>query len=842
MDDLGRETFLQTTLEGGSARVALFVGAGISLDSGLPNFFAFGKHVCEYVTGKFEYSDGLQRVGVLIENEINSIVADLRPEVLLQTLHDELGDNIFDFYEWLDGASPNPNHFYLARAIMQGHIVLTTNIDNLIETAYTNLTGTALTPVVSPEEFEQLAADSNWLSEEPSTAAGRGVGRLLKLHGSIDSKAAETDRYSSIRFLLNQVGNGLTPGMKNVLQKCLVKLDIAFLGYSGCDHFSIHPILRETKTNRKAYWFWFDDKMQSLLSSKKTFSDIRDAIGKIVTIEGKSFADIRRGMEEYSTCDILAAREDSCRVSGHTSEVVAKVLNMPRLFAQRKPGPIPAWTETLTPYEWHICAGALYGVAHNVPQSQRFCSIAYSLATSDVQRARVHLCMGRNYMLDNTPPSNKQAVMHLTRAIAMYDACEGTDITKYPFPVLNARLILVETYTRMHDYPAALSVLDPTQEFVVQYMQREGHALSLADALNMREVRARIHRFYGLCIGLSGDPSHAQSRMAEMGTTDVFSTALAHMHKSLDFISSTGFVAGRAAALNYLGLLYSGAAEEHNSLRLLQQAETYLRQAFEINVWTGNARGCFQHLRNLGLVHIKLANFAGTDSSEEASISGNTPSPIPASPEVDTAATVEAKSSAAPTEGEPPSSSAPMPASLPATIAAPKPRRGRSPKVRYLNEALKDFRSASSFLERMPSGCALGEVMEAKFRTGEVLLRLGQKSEADGVLDGVLIMRKDQGDWHNQARTLELLLQTSDDEKVLRERADVIRKIYTMVLSSTECLGAFTKYPIQYKNAVSIVERALQTMSGLLMQGYDVSEDLMHDLTTIQAQLNALRL
>ena len=68
-------------------------------------------------------------------------VSELRPEVLLQTLHEVYGGQIFDFYDWFNGAKPSTNHFILARVLREGGLVLTTNIDVLIELAYEELYG-----------------------------------------------------------------------------------------------------------------------------------------------------------------------------------------------------------------------------------------------------------------------------------------------------------------------------------------------------------------------------------------------------------------------------------------------------------------------------------------------------------------------------------------------------------------------------------------------------------------------------------------------------------------------------------------------------------------------------
>lgn len=108
--------------------MAFFVGAGISINSGLPNFWAFGKHIIDSVTGRLVVDEEILRGNVLTDAEVISLVNELRPEVLLQALFDEFGERVFDFYDWLECDEPNPNHEFLARAIETGHLVFTPNV------------------------------------------------------------------------------------------------------------------------------------------------------------------------------------------------------------------------------------------------------------------------------------------------------------------------------------------------------------------------------------------------------------------------------------------------------------------------------------------------------------------------------------------------------------------------------------------------------------------------------------------------------------------------------------------------------------------------------------------
>ncbi|MFC2065837.1 hypothetical protein ACFLUO_02080 [Chloroflexota bacterium] len=107
-----------------SSKLVFFVGAGISVDSGLPSFQQLSKKVIRDITGD------------KIENgEAELLSQNLRPEVILQIAVEELESMVLRSLRMLISHKPNPNHFFLAEAIRLGNWVFTTNQDNLIEKA-----------------------------------------------------------------------------------------------------------------------------------------------------------------------------------------------------------------------------------------------------------------------------------------------------------------------------------------------------------------------------------------------------------------------------------------------------------------------------------------------------------------------------------------------------------------------------------------------------------------------------------------------------------------------------------------------------------------------------------
>jgi len=105
-------------------RTVFFVGAGISIPSGLPNFKELSREAITKIGGN-----------LISPEDYEIICSTLRPEVIFKIMVDEFGEESLSFLEMFEGHEPNSNHFFLADKLKQGHCVITTNGDHLIEDA-----------------------------------------------------------------------------------------------------------------------------------------------------------------------------------------------------------------------------------------------------------------------------------------------------------------------------------------------------------------------------------------------------------------------------------------------------------------------------------------------------------------------------------------------------------------------------------------------------------------------------------------------------------------------------------------------------------------------------------
>lgn len=224
-------------------KIAFFVGAGISKDP--PSNLLLGDELKNNTIDVF-----CREISKNERKKIPESVGGLRPEVILQIIHEEIGDRALDILDILKSDNPNQNHFFLAKAIDYGNTIITTNFDNLIEYACIR-EGFEPSVYFNDEGFER------WFEEKGDNNKNGGI---FKIHGTLEEihvtsvGIAIKNRKDTIIATLNQVGRGLSQEKSNVLEHFLKKKDMVFIGYSGLDDFDIYPKMFQTESEKKIFW------------------------------------------------------------------------------------------------------------------------------------------------------------------------------------------------------------------------------------------------------------------------------------------------------------------------------------------------------------------------------------------------------------------------------------------------------------------------------------------------------------------------------------------------------------------------------------------------------------
>lgn len=231
-----------------SEKIVFFVGAGISVDSGVPGFGKLNERVIQSIGNRKLKEEDWK----LLREDIR-----LRPEVVLQIGVEELNSNILKSLDMVWNYNPNYNHIFLAEVLRKGNWVFTTNFDNLIEKACQKR-GIDFGRCYEESQFEQFIK-RNRLDEKPDPGHIEG-GYLFKLHGTIEEEKEGLERFKTIQVALNQVGQGLSEAKEKVLRYFLENYDFCFMGYSCQDDFSVYPVLLNTESKKKVFWFDYTEE------------------------------------------------------------------------------------------------------------------------------------------------------------------------------------------------------------------------------------------------------------------------------------------------------------------------------------------------------------------------------------------------------------------------------------------------------------------------------------------------------------------------------------------------------------------------------------------------------
>lgn len=169
----------------------------------------------------------------------------LRFEVLMAELVQSGLDPTLRILDCLDACDkPNRNHYILARLIMLGHVVITTNFDRLIECAYGELAGPETPPLrvaCMDEEFD------------PAFAADTARPTLWKIHGSLSVDGRDT-RKSVQATMMSILTTKMTVRKAAFFGRVLTEYDLIVAGYSGWDDLDIIPTLANTPSARRLIW------------------------------------------------------------------------------------------------------------------------------------------------------------------------------------------------------------------------------------------------------------------------------------------------------------------------------------------------------------------------------------------------------------------------------------------------------------------------------------------------------------------------------------------------------------------------------------------------------------
>lgn len=542
--------------------VAFFAGAGISVESGLPNYKNFSEHILLNL---------LPRHDSITKDDISMLARDIRPELVLQTLHEHFGDKIFDFFKRFKGVKPSAYHFALAKSLRQGNLVLTTNFDTLIEDAYEELYNEC--------DFDVLVSETDFDISRERLHGHEGV--LIKLHGTIDKSKDGYSQYDTIRHSLDHIGKGGNSSMRSLLTHICVEFDMVFVGYSGCDNFSVLPVLCNVVTERSTLWLWHEWREKMVLETPESFSKFEKKRIEELISEGKSFAEIPRGLETLSTCEILCSRESAFRCRGNISKAMhAAIPELKVKVRNEEEGPIPTWTREIPIDVAMKCASQLFSMSGRLDIAITMLEEAkteLNVDSNPQDQGLILKSLGNLYV--NTPLSSSyerglnflEASVHTFNQMGDYEN------------LLDTQLDIADTLRQMKHFDGALQILKVLENLFNEYEHE----------IFVKKAQIRKGLIHGLILGIGRvDPESKEASLQMF--EDVAQSA-----------EQNGFVSLHAAVLNASSLIKYQTAGQ--SVEHLESAAHDINTAYQLNFIIGDSKSCFQLVRTLGIIFMDLS-------------------------------------------------------------------------------------------------------------------------------------------------------------------------------------------------------------------------------------------
>ncbi|MFX1260257.1 MAG: SIR2 family protein, partial [Promethearchaeota archaeon] len=298
-------------------KTAFLVGAGISIPA--PSYIS-----------SLPQENCIKAISDLDSSKVNKLIHAIRPEVFFQVLFNVIGNRALKPLEIINPrflnsedilVSPNYIHYFLADRIIKGHIVITTNLDNLIEEAYEKITGgNKLKVILYEEDFYLINRKLNKLK----------IGILIKFHGSFYDGEGK-DSNDTIRLILQQVQTEFPEFKRRLLENLIDNFDIVVMGYSGRDDYDLFSFLLNPPSNRKLWWIKHVEELDPINWNITSTNDLIEKNKILGTLPS-----LKRTPEDWENLNansIVLAYSDAKLINVHTTNFLTylSLVDIPKL-------------------------------------------------------------------------------------------------------------------------------------------------------------------------------------------------------------------------------------------------------------------------------------------------------------------------------------------------------------------------------------------------------------------------------------------------------------------------------------------------------------------------------
>jgi len=568
-------------------KMVFFVGAGISEPE--PSKVPLSKELNERIIRSITDNK-------LQNKKYNILSEEIRPEVMLQIGIDELGDEVIESLEMLLGYEPNFNHIFYAEAIRRGNWVFTTNLENLIEGAYRELTETKINRCYNNSHFKKFVKKYQ-IDERSNPQDIHGC--LFKLHGTIEEGK---ERFKSISVALNQVGQGLDKNKKIALAYFLKNYDFCFMGYSCLDDFSVYPVL-DANSDKEVFWFQYTAEGEDIRYMPK--EEIKKETGE--EEEKKPWDGKRTNWGLINVNRFLLKRSKFFKFVGDSSKFVRNNLCPshrvdiigPKDTKEYKQGSFAQWCKkNIEEFKRDIFIGRLFEQVGEWGNAIDY----YEKAKNDAKREenKKGELIARKKIADiyykQTELGKEEEAIRIYEAL-IKDIKDSENLEDIDVIVANLKVEIANVNRRLGKYPTNLKRW--RDEFkkeieVLRNKDMKGYAVGLV-TLGLANLR---------------------------GSEEDIKFGLRDCKESRKIRKDTGDKDGEADSDNGIGLLLIELGKKLSNKnqeiakKKFNDAISHLQNAIRIRKPYGFFRGCAQHYRNIGDAYKGLMNIGQNEEEK----------------------------------------------------------------------------------------------------------------------------------------------------------------------------------------------------------------------------------
>ena len=303
-------------------KCAFLAGAGISVPppSSLPSAVMFIKEIVNIIDIDNQYNDMILN-HLFSDNEMSGDGLDfLRFEAVMATIQMSVDPNLDIIQLYSECKVPNFYHYFLAKQLSLGNVVMTTNFDNLIEIACRDL-NVPYDLIIEEHELLSFSRDPNNYNYP-----------LIKLHGGYDAMRYDgnvLNGHINLKATLQQVGSAFPDfqrtGLFELLSTVFNYRHVCIVGYSGCDDFDIIPMLKRVDFQHGMTWLKYSEKSTNVISSTKNEGDLI----KVAKYNSPPYSLFRELLENDPAVDMII-------VEGKPTEVLC-------IDTSKDNGPVYKW-------------------------------------------------------------------------------------------------------------------------------------------------------------------------------------------------------------------------------------------------------------------------------------------------------------------------------------------------------------------------------------------------------------------------------------------------------------------------------------------------------------------